>query len=70
LSSSEDSIPPPVLATVNANSRKSGLKSAGYRCSVKGCDNPPERVNLNREWPLCSHHYNRLKQQAAGTMQG
>lgn len=53
-----------MLATVNANSRKSDLKSAGYRCSVKGCDNPPERGDQNREWPLCSHHYNCLKQKA------
>lgn len=66
---SGESIPPTVIEKIATYTWRGGLKNAGARCSVKGCDNPPEWVNKDGNWPLCSHHYNHLKQQATGRVE-
>ncbi|WP_346434818.1 phage/plasmid primase, P4 family [uncultured Methanoculleus sp.] len=63
---SGEDVPPSVFATINTYTWHGGLERKGARCSVKGCGNQPEWVNKDGDWPLCSHHYNHLKRQAAG----
>ncbi len=64
MSSSEDSVPSPVITTIATYTWHNGLAKNGGRCSVKGCNRVPEWVNKNGEWPLCSVHYNEIALQS------
>ncbi len=60
----EGDIPAPVMEAIDTYTWRGGLEKRGLRCSVRKCDQRPEWVNGDGEWPLCGHHYNQLKSQS------